>query len=570
MRLWIILGVIAALAVLGVISSRHNKKYDGYSRLDKQWGHLQSKKYASDDYENISHYAKLVKDKGFYVDDITWNDLELDRLFQAMDITSSSIGREHLYKTLRMPESHAQEIRNKDSAVRWVSSDDEKRKRVQTKLSRLGFVHNFSFSDYIDSIQGLKSVGSGISILLDILLAAAILFSVFVNAAIGIIFVVAIVLTATAVYFKKKPSIEPYFTCLSQVSRMVRTGMDFRVLEQDTTNAPASLKKKFNEIERCTEILSPCIKGDFLIADCAAVGSPAEVFMNYIRMFTHVDIIHYNKAIRKLQGNSEYIMRLMECFGHIETCICAASFREAVGKWSVPDIIETASGSVKILELENVIHPLVKNCVPNSINVPVLNLNSVLITGSNASGKSTFLKAVAINTLLSQAISTSLSDHYRAPVYRLFSSMSLRDDLKNSGSYYMVEIKALKRIMDAAGDAEDVPVLCFVDEVLRGTNTVERIAASSSILEDLSEMNSVTFAATHDIELTALLDEKYANYHLREEMTEDGIEFSYKLFEGPATTRNAIALLDNLGYDSEIIQKARKRAEEFTRTGVWK
>ena len=47
-------------------------------------------------------------------------------------------------------------------------------------------------------------------------------------------------------------------------------------------------------------------------------------------------------------------------------------------------------------------------------------------------------------------------------------------------------------------------------------------------------------------------------------------EFSYKLFEGPATTRNAIALLDNLGYDSEIIQKARKRAEEFTRTGVWK
>ncbi len=568
MRIWIILGVIAALAVIGIISSRHNKKYDGFSKLDKQWGHLQSKKYGSDDYENISHYSKLVRDRGFYIDDITWNDLELDRIFQSMDIASSSIGREHLYKTIRMPETDVSSIYTKDSAIRWFSTNDEKRKSVQTKLSRLGFVHNFSFSDYIDSIQGLKSVGSGISILLDCLLAAAILFSVFVNAAIGIIFVVAVVLTATAVYFKKKPAIEPYFTCLSQVSRMVRTGMDIREVHQDLGNAPDSIDHRFSIIEKCTRILSPCIKGDFLIADCAAVGSPAEVFMNYIRMFTHVDIIHYNRAIKNLQGHSDDIMELMESFGYIETCICAASFREAVGKWSVPEFSD--EGSEKYMYLSNVIHPLVDDCVPNSINVPYADMNSVLITGSNASGKSTFLKAVAINTLLSQAISTSLSDSYKAPVYRLFSSMSLRDDLKNSGSYYMVEIKSLKRIMDAAGDQDDRPVLCFVDEVLRGTNTIERISASSSILEKLSTLNAVTFAATHDIELTSLLDDSYANYHLREEMTDKGIEFSYKLFDGPATTRNAIALLENLGYDSEIINKARRRAQDFTETGVWK
>ena len=568
MRIWIILAVIAALIVVGVLSSRRNKAYDGMSKLDKQWGRLQSKKYGSDDYENISHYAKLVRDRGFYIDDITWNDLELDRIFKSMDIASSSIGREHLYKTIRMPETDVDEIGIKDSAIKWFSSNSTKRKSVQTKLSRLGFVHNFSFSDYIDSIQGLKSVGSGISILLDCLLAAAILFSVFANAAIGIIFVVAVVLTATAVYFKKKPAIEPYFTCLSQVSRMVRTGMDMREVHQDLGNAPDSIKRRFSIIEKCTGILSPCIKGDFLIADCAAVGSPAEVFMNYIRMFTHVDIIHYNRAIKNLQGHSEEIMELMEGFGYIETCICAASFREAVGKWSVPEL--TDEGSEKFLYLSNVIHPLVEECVPNSINVPYADMNSVLITGSNASGKSTFLKAVAINALLSQAISTSLSDSYKAPVYRLFSSMSLRDDLKNSGSYYMVEIKSLKRIMDAAKEEGDKPVLCFVDEVLRGTNTIERISASSSILEKLSTLNAVTFAATHDIELTSLLDHSYANYHLREEMTDTGIEFSYKLFDGPATTRNAIALLENLGYDSEIINKARRRAQNFTDTGIWK
>ena len=134
----------------------------------------------------------------------------------------------------------------------------------------------------------------------------------------------------------------------------------------------------------------------------------------------------------------------------------------------------------------------------------------------------------------------------------------------------MVEIQSLKRIIDAAAKDLGVPVICFVDEVLRGTNTVERIAASSAILENMSRMNALTFAATHDIELTYLLEKDYMNYHFREEMTDSGVEFSYKILEGPATTRNAIALLDNLGYDKEIIEKAKARAESFMKTGIWR
>ena len=565
MRVWIILGILAGLIILGVLNNRRVQSNEELIKKDKNWGRLQSKKYDSDDYENISHYARLVKDTGFYIDDITWNDLELDRIFKSMDIASSSIGREHLYKTLRMPGTDPGDIAGKDEDISWFSRNEEKRRQTQSKLVKLGFVHNFSFSDYLDSIQSLKSVGSGISILLDILLAAAILFSVFVNAAIGIIFVVAVVLIATAVYFKKKPAIEPYFTCLSQVSRMVRTGIDLEELKNDYRSAPASLRECFEEVSRCTDVLSPCIKRDFLIADCAAVGSPAEVFMNYIRMFTHVDIIHYNNAIKKLQGHSEEIMSLMENFGYIETCICGASFREALPLWSVPEFTDERE-----IELRRVYHPLVKDCVANSVNVPKDGRSDVLITGSNASGKSTFLKSVAINAILSQAFATSLSEYYRAPVYRIYSSMSLRDDLKNSGSYYMVEIKSLKRIMDAAGEDNPLPVLCFVDEVLRGTNTIERIAASSAILKNLSKANACCFAATHDIELTTLLEKIYANYHFREEMTDEGIEFSYTLFDGPATTRNAIALLDNLGYDKDIIDEARERADVFTKTGVWR
>lgn len=91
--------------------------------------------------------------------------------------------------------------------------------------------------------------------------------------------------------------------------------------------------------------------------------------------------------------------------------------------------------------------------------------------------------------------------------------MSLRDNLTNNESYYIVEIKSIKRILDSIND--EIPTLCFVDEVLRGTNTIERIAASSHILKSLTDKNALCFAATHDIELTNILENIYSNYHLR-------------------------------------------------------
>ena len=111
--------------------------------------------------------------------------------------------------------------------------------------------------------------------------------------------------------------------------------------------------------------------------------------------------------------------------------------------------------------------------------------------------------------------------------------MALRDNLAGGESYYIVEIKALKRILDMTEQRtkeNTPPVLCFVDEVLRGTNTVERIAASSQILRSLSERGVLCFAATHDIELTELLKDYYTNYHFAEEICDGDVVFNYQLF----------------------------------------
>ena len=216
------------------------------------------------------------------------------------------------------------------------------------------------------------------------------------------------------------------------------------------------------------------------------------------------------------------------------------------------------------MNFENVMHPLIENAVSNSIDTK----KGVLLTGSNASGKSTFLKTIGINVLLAQSVHTVLAKSYKAPLLRIYSSMALKDDIYEGDSYYIVEIKSMKRIIDAAKE-EGNPVLCFVDEVLRGTNTVERIAASTEILKFLTDSGVNCFAATHDIELTQLLKDKYDLYHFEGNVSDNDVHFDYMLKKGPATNRNAIKLLSVLGYDSSLVDNAQNLAEKFLNTGVW-
>lgn len=146
--------------------------------------------------------------------------------------------------------------------------------------------------------------------------------------------------------------------------------------------------------------------------------------------------------------------------------------------------------------------------------------------------------------------------------------MALTDDIFEGDSYYIVEIKSIKRILDAA-KIQGAKVLCFVDEVLRGTNTVERIAASTQILKTFSESGVLCFAATHDIELTSLLEEYFDICHFEGYVNDNDVKFDYLIKNGPATNRNAIKLLGVLGYDESIVKDAQELADKFLSTGHW-
>ena len=323
------------------------------------------------------------------------------------------------------------------------------------------------------------------------------------------------------------------------------------------------LEKEWEDIRRHIGSLNGMRRGSFWVFSGNAspsTGNPLDIIMDYIRMTFHVDLIKFNRMLSHLTKHLGDVDALIERVGYVETAISIGALRTSLGdEYCVPEL-----GGGDALEVVNAWHPMLAEPVKNTIRAE----KGVLLTGSNASGKSTFLKTVAVNAVLAQTIHTCMADSYRAPFYHIYSSMALRDNMQGGESYYIVEIKALKRILDAAEKTHG-RVLCFVDEVLRGTNTVERIAASTQILKSLTGKNILCFAATHDIEMTELLKDCFDNYHFEEDIIDGDVFFNYKLMKGKATTRNAIKLLEIMGYDKSIIDKAVRQAERFLDHGVW-
>ena len=215
------------------------------------------------------------------------------------------------------------------------------------------------------------------------------------------------------------------------------------------------------------------------------------------------------------------------------------------------------------LVCDELYHPLLETPVANS----AVFRRHTLFTGSNASGKSTFIKALAVNAILAQTLGVCAARAFTLPRALAVSSMAVSDNLCAGDSYFVAELKSLRRLLACAQTG--TPCLCFIDEILKGTNTVERIAASAAVLRHLAGCRCLCFVATHDRELTEMLAGLYENRHFSEQVGPEGVTFDYLLREGPAHTRHAIALLAQLGFPAKVTQAAEDAARAFEAEGRW-
>lgn len=548
------------LLIFGLEAFRARREEKEFVRkLYRDYKKLAEKEYALERFARMDSYFKRHPKDG-QLDDITWNDLGMDELFKQMNYTLSAAGEEYLYYALRTPMRESRELERFEEKVSFFGGNPEKRVRFQLCMNRLGYTGKYSIYDYIDNLDYLRERSNRKHICMDLLfLPLAALCGV--NFPLGLTGLAALMIYNIITYFKEKGEIDPFIISFAYVIRLLWICDELEKVEL------SGCGEEMERIRLHKKKLAPIRRNSFWVMNAGSVrGGNASsdiigILMDYIRMVFHVDLIKFNQMLRVVREHAEDVDGLISTVGYMETAVSVWIFRESLENgWCRPEFV-----TAERVELEEVYHPLLGQPVKNSISAG----RGVLLTGSNASGKSTFLKTVAVNAILAQSVNTCAADRYRAPFFRVYTSMALRDDLAGGESYYIVEIKALKRILDAAASGEG-PVLCVVDEVLRGTNTVERIAASTQILKSLGKKGIFCFAATHDIELTELLQEKFDNYHFEEDVRDGDISFNYRLQTGKASGRNAIRLLELIGYDKEITARAFRQAELFSTTGSWR
>ncbi|MCM1162225.1 MAG: hypothetical protein NC412_13525 [Roseburia sp.] len=549
----IIIAFLAFIFVMGMLEERRAKK-KFREKLEKDYGKPSRKQYVEGRLSTISgYYKKTIGETDFFIDDITWNDLDMDRLYQTMDYTFSAAGEEVLYKTLRCPSMEEGIFKEREEKINYFRENKEKRINVQLLFASIGRTGKYSIVDYFDYLDNLKAekLTRHIAMLIGI---GASLAGMFFEPAIGLTAFCILLALNIIWYFPSQKQIAPYITTFSYLLRIIKT-----IEKLDKCHVPV-FEKEMKALKRLRKETKAFAKGAFLIfGDKAVKSNPFEILLDYIKMCFHIDILKFYSMLKEAKKHKRDFLEMFETIGSMEMVISIGAYRESLSYYCLPRFCDKL-----YIEGEEMYHPLVENPIANSFRED----KGMLLTGSNASGKSTFLKTVAVNVILAQTIYTCMAKSFTSSIFRVYSSMSLKDDLAARESYFIVEIKALKRVIDAV-KRKGAPVLCFVDEVLRGTNTVERIAASTEILESLLGEGSMCFAATHDIELTRLLEGRYHNFHFEETIIENDVKFNYKLEEGRATTRNAIQLLGVLQYDRQIIEKAEKRAERFVNTGKW-
>ncbi len=244
------------------------------------------------------------------------------------------------------------------------------------------------------------------------------------------------------------------------------------------------------------------------------------------------------------------IARWFEALGQVECLYSFATIAFNHPDWCTPEILEE-NGEVK-LSAQGLGHPLIdpKECISNEIAI-IDDLKIMLITGSNMSGKSTFLRTVGINTVLAMAGSRVCANKMSLSVVLVHTSMRALDSLQESASAFYAELLGLKRTLDAVKRAQP-PVFYLLDEILKGTNSQDRHQGSRALIEQLLRYPSRGIIATHDLDLCTLAERfsgQLENHCFEVQVTHGEMYFDYKIKPGVCRSMNATLLMRSIGIE---------------------
>jgi DNA mismatch repair ATPase MutS len=341
--------------------------------------------------------------------------------------------------------------------------------------------------------------------------------------------------------------ITPYFGGLSQIHRLLR------VAERLTTLPDVHLLPQLSDLRETAPVRSLLRERlGWLVRNREDMDEFLQVLIGFINLILLVDIQVYLGSLTSLRRHQSDLLKMLEAVGSLDASISVASFMDGLTLVAVPSRTEE-----RRIEAVGLYHPLLADPVGNPIHC---HGRSILITGSNMAGKTTFLRTVGINVILAQTLNLCLAESATIPKSIVRSSIRREDRLARGESFYAVEVARIQEmIQDAASDHLH---LFLLDEIFRGTNTLERISAAAAVLHHLG-MAHLAMVTTHDLELQELLADGYDMHHFSEQIVDGRHGFNYHIQSGPTTGRNAIRLLELNGYPDSIIREARKMADQL-------
>lgn len=522
-------------------------------KLLKEFGAFKQESF---DFEYIERYFSNKEHSNAFqvLSDKTCNDLDFQELFMFIDRTHSKPGQQYLYNKLRSIPLDANIVNLQEEIIDYLTSNTEARLSAQNLLSGL----NEKDAYYITSLFQEKHIQPPKWFFAIRLLSFTSLLSLvllFFNPAMAFVLGGVYLINICLHYWNKK-NIARYLGSIPQLLRLNNVARELYKDDQLKQINPRLLAS-IGIIDKVRNRMTFFRMEAKLQGDMEAIAwGILEIFKI---MFLLEPLLLFG-VLKQFDTKRKEINEVFSFVGEVDALISIASLRKGLTQYCIP----TISGRQKTLVVEKVYHPLINACVTNNIYVDT---KSVLLTGSNMSGKTSFIRNIGINVICGLTINTCFAMKAEMPRMRLFSAIRITDDLMNDKSYYFEEVLTIKQIIDKSN--EPVPNLFLLDEIFKGTNTVERIAAGKAVLSSLSKGENLVFVSTHDIELADLLNEEYELYHFSEKVDQKTVDFDYKLKSGKLKNRNAIRILAINDYPESIIDEAIEIAQKMDKAVLY-
>ncbi len=482
------------------------------------------------------------------VDEVTWSDLQMDEVFARVNHTKSYIGEQFLYHILHIPKAEYEQRMRNELQRTCLSENEQLRLELEEKLFAIGKDEGAYYLPYFLMHTELWRVKKTCFLyLLQILLVSLFLGTIITKSYVILMLLILSVGFNLMIYLRMKNQYEVFLYSLGTIKQMLNLG---NFITRKEMREALQIPEEICAIVKELLPLSNQIMWWNTRKMMAFSGDISSIMQDYLCGITLLDITMFNHIIKQANGKQEALLKLFCYIGQMDVNIATVSYRG-----SLPFYCRASIKKENPFKVEEMVHPLLNNGVGNDFT---LNKRGI-ITGGNAAGKSTFMKAVAINIIMAKALNTCTAKSFQIPNLSVMTSMSLRDDVLHGESFYFREAKRIKQMLDAAG--QDKTYLFVIDEMLKGTNTCERVAAATSILQHFVSTNQYILVATHDFDVVNHLKGDYEDFYFDSIVKEKDIYFDYKIHAGKGGKTNAIALLKILDYPKEIIENARERIE---------